>query len=362
MVLQILIAFISLLVLVILHELGHFFVAKKFNVKVEEFGIGLPPRLFGKKFGETLYSFNLLPFGAFVRLYGEEGEEEKEKQRSFSQKAIWQRMGIVLGGIVAFWLVAALIFSFLMTVGAPSVVEDSTTTAKNPQVHIAGIAGNSPAQQAGLKAGDIIKQFSVDGSQFPIDKMEQVRKLAEQYKGQEVSLTIQRGKETFRIALVPRMNPPNGEGPLGISLVRVGLISYPWWQAPFRGIQATIEQSWNVLQGWKIILINLFHEGSLPKGAQLSGPVGILFLFAQAAQNGIPYFLQFLAIIAIYLAFFNALPIPAVDGGKFFFLFLEALRKKPLPRELEQKITFAFFLALIVLFIVVTMKDISRIV
>jgi len=360
---QILIALISLLALVALHELGHFFVAKKFNVKVEEFGIGLPPRLFGRKFGETIYSLNLLPLGAFVRLSGE--EEEAVGPRSFSEKPIWQRAAIVLGGVVSFWIIAAIIFSFLMASGLPSVINDEDVTAKNPHVQIIGVVSGSPAEKAGLRAGDIIIKIQNPKSKIQngsIDKVRQVQELAEQYKGQEIFLTIQRGRKVFDVSLVPRTEPPKGEGPMGIALVRVGLVSYPWWQAPFRGIEATIEQSWSVVRDWGIIFANFFHKGSLPPGTKFSGPVGIFFLFTQASQMGVPYFFQLVAKIAIYLALFNALPIPAVDGGKLFFICLEAIRRKPIPRELEQKITAAFFLALIILLIFVTIKDISRII
>lgn len=359
MFLTVFIAFLSLLLLVILHELGHFILARRFGVLVEEFGIGLPPRVWGKKIGETLYSLNLLPLGAFVRLYGE--EKDGGGPRSFSEKPVWERSLIVVGGIVSFWIIAAVIFSFLMVFGAPSVIGDDNATAKNPQVQVVGVAVGSPAEKGGMKAGDIVKKLRTANSELSVEKVSQVQEFTDQYKGQEVVLMVQRGREILEVSLVPRIEPPAGEGPMGIALVRVGLISYPWWQAPLRGIHAAFAKSWEVLHGWGVIFAQLFREGTLPPGAQFSGPVGIFVLFVQASHMGFPYFAQLIAVIAIYLAIFNALPIPAVDGGRLFFLCLEAIRRRPMPREFEQKITAAFFLFLVLVLIFVTIKDISRI-
>lgn len=354
-----LIAFISLFGLIILHELGHFILARRFGVLVEEFGVGLPPRLFGKKIGETVYSLNLLPLGGFVRLYGEEKDELGP--RSFSGKPVLQRALIVGGGIASFWIIAALIFSFLTLTGMPSVIEDADTVAQYPHVQVVGVALGSPAKRAGLKEGDSILQIKspTSGSKI-IERVQEVQELAEENRGKEIVLTIRRGKDVFDISLTPRTQHPAGEGPIGIALIRVGLVSYPWWEAPFRGIQHTIDQSFGVVRGWSMIFAHFFREGSFPPGAQVAGPVGIFSLFTQAGDMGIPYLMRFIAIIAIYLAFFNALPIPAVDGGKLLFLCLEAVRRKPMSRELEQKITAAFFLLLISLLIFVTIQDISR--
>ena len=149
MILTIIIAFISLVGLIVLHELGHFLLAKKFGVKVEEFGIGYPPRLFGKKIGETIYSLNLLPFGAFVKIYGQ--EERIDDSRSFSSKPFYQKALIVLGGVVVFWIVAAILLSIVMGTGVPSMIDDNQTgVLRDPKVQIISIAYGSPAEQAEL--------------------------------------------------------------------------------------------------------------------------------------------------------------------------------------------------------------------
>jgi len=357
MLLTILIAFFSLIGLIIIHEFGHFILAKKFGVWVEEFGIGYPPRLFGKKIGETLYSFNLLPFGAFVKIHGE--EEIKDSPRSFSQKPIWQRCLIVFGGVLSFWLIAFILLTFVMGFGAQVAIEDEVNySIKEPKVQIVAVAANSPAELSGLRAGDTIKKISIDNSQFLVNKVKEVQAITEQYKGKEITLTIERGKEIFGVSLTPRTTPPKEEGPMGIALIRTAIKSYPWYEAPLRGISATGNLTLGVIQGWIQAGQNYFQ--GRPSGVQMMGPVGIFSLFTQVSRLGIVYFLQFIAIISVYLALFNILPIPMVDGGKLLFLGIEKIRKKPIPQKIEQNINSIFFTFLLALMIWVTIKDIAR--
>ena len=353
MFLTILIVFISLIGLICLHEFGHFLFAKIFGVKVEEFGIGYPPRLIGKRFGETLYSLNLLPFGAFVKIPGEIGKTDDK--RSFSAQPVSKRILIVLGGVLSFWVISALLFSIVFTLGSRVAIEDTENfNLIDPKVQIAQIAPNSPAQIAGLELGDTIKQFQF----FQISKMKEVQELTEKYKGQEVSLMIERGKEVFEVKLIPRISPPQGEGPVGLALVRTSIKSYPWWKSPWQGILATINMTGAIIQGYGECIKNVISGE--PSGVEMMGPVGVFHLFYKSSQLGINYFLQFFGMIAIYLAIFNILPIPAVDGGKLLFLGIEAVRKKPVNPKTEQNVTTVFFTLLIILMILVTIKDIAR--
>lgn len=359
---SIFIAIISIISLLIIHELGHFLLAKRFGVKVEEFGIGYPPRLFGKKFGETLYSINLLPFGALVKIPGTDGDDsDVEESRRYTNKPAWQKALILIGGIVSFWIVAVILLSIVLGMGAPQAISDEEAgPLVNPQVQILGVAPNSPAQIAELRAGDVIKELRIQNLTFKINKVKDVQDLTAKYKGQEISLTIQRGKEVSNISLVPRVSPPEGEGAMGVALVRTALVSYPWWSAPVKGIQATVNLTYNVIIGLGSTLGSLVQGKGLPQGAQLVGPIGLGALITQAAQVGVNYFLQFIAIIAIYLAVFNLLPIPALDGGKLLFLAIEKIRGKAIPRKIEEGLTTAFFGLLILLMIFITFKDITR--
>lgn len=343
------VAIASILVLVALHELGHFFFAKKFGVRVEEFGIGLPPRFIGKKIGETLYSLNLLPFGAFVRLTGE--EQRVDDPRSFSSHSLFQRLLIIAGGVVAFWIIAVVIFSVLgATSGIPMAVDD-TAVAKNPQVQVLGVASGSPAAEAGIKPGDVV---------LGVATVSELQELSKANQGKELSLNIQRGKEQLSLTLVPRENPPEGQGPLGILLTRVAEVTYPWYRAPLEGVGITAQTTWNILQELGGFLKSLVAGRGLPEGVQLTGPIGIIVLLNNALNLGLPHFLSFLAVLAVYLAIFNILPIPAVDGGRLLFLGLEFLRKKPLEETLEKRIIAVSFGVLLVLFLWITVKDITN--
>lgn len=359
MFLTIVVALISLIILIILHELGHFIVAKKFGVKVEEFGLGYPPRLFGKKFGETLYSINLLPFGGFVKIYGQ--EEAIDHPRSFSTRPIWQRAFIILGGVVSFWIIAAILLSIVMAIGVPTMIEDEENhNLVNPKVQITAVAPNSPAEKAELKVGDIIRELKFQDEQLKIDKVDQVLKFTQAHKGEEVILTIQRGKETFDVSLTPRVSHPENEGPMGIALTRTALKSYPWYQAPVEGIIATGNLTLIVVRGWWMVIKSLFQGEGVPPGVEVRGVVGIFELFIQVGALGISYFLQFIAVISISLALINVLPIPALDGGWLLFLGIEKLKKRPLSPKIIKEISLVFFFLLIALMIWVTIKDIVR--
>jgi regulator of sigma E protease len=358
MILSGVIGFFSLIALVTLHELGHFLTAKKFGVKVEEFGIGYPPRIFGKKFGETIYSLNLLPFGAFVRMPGE--TEESNDPNGFSKKPIWQRMVIVLAGVISFWIMAAILFSIVIGMGAPTAISDEET-ANNPVVQIASVDKDSPAESAGLKVGDNIIEIksSLAGTEFvKIDKVKDLQSFINSNKGQELTLKIGRGSEFFEVSVLTRENPPSGEGPLGVALLRVALKSYPWWQAGWRGILATLNMTWSIILGYWQAISNVFN--GVPSGVEMTGPVGIVSLFSQVSQLGINYFLQFVGMIAVYVAIFNILPIPSVDGGKFLFLIIEAVKRKPVSQKTEQKVTTVCFGLLLLLMAFVTIKDVIK--
>lgn len=349
---MIIVIVISLLALVALHELGHFFAAKKFGVKVEEFGIGIPPRIAGKKIGETIYSINLLPLGAFVRLLGE--EKSAEDPRSYSSKPLWQRMVIVGAGVCAFWIVSVILFSALgASSGIPMAVGDETAmNISNPRVQITGVASGSPAKEAGLQFGDSIQNFNT---------VSQFQEFVNQHKGKEMSLQIQRKDALLDVAVTPRENPPEGEGPLGVGLARTALVKHPWYKAPVEGLVLTSQLTVQIVAELGRVVGSFVGGQGLPPGVQLTGPVGIVQLLSNSLGAGIPSFVSFLSLLSIYLAIFNLLPIPATDGGKLLFLGLESIRRKPLPEKFEKGITAVSFGLLIALLLWVTAKDLSRI-
>lgn len=356
---QIFISFLGLFFLIVLHEFSHFLAAKRLGVKVEEFGIGLPPRLIGKQFGETLYSINLIPFGAFVRLFGE--EKEINDKRSFSAQPVSKRLLIAVAGVVSFWVISAFIFMLLFFVGNRVVVGDEDIESLiSPKVQIAQVAPNSPANISKLKVGDTILEIrKLNGEAKKVEKITDVQGFVKDNLGEEIVLKIERGKKIFEVNLVPRNSPPEGEGPMGVILVKTAVKKYSFFEAIYQGIKHTFELTIKIINGYIFALHNLFQKK--PTGVEMVGPVGIFQMTAEATQLGTIYFFNFLALISLYLAVFNLLPIPALDGGKVLFLTIEAIRRKPISFKTEQKITAFFFGLLILMAVFVTIKDIIRI-
>lgn len=360
MIIPVIISVISLLILITIHELGHFVMAKKFGVKVEEFGMGLPPRLFGKRFGETLYSMNALPIGAFVRMLGE--EKSSDDPRSFSTKPIWQRAIIVAAGVIAFWVITAIIFTFLgFTSGIPaSVPDDFENGISNISVQIIGVSADSPAADAGLRLGDTIISMKDDVDEL-LD-VTTVSSVQEFTKGRDlIVLSVIRGQETLNIAVSPRLDPPKGEGAMGIALSRTAFLHYSWYEAPIKGIELTGRLTSQIVLAFVSIITDIIVDREVPEGAQVAGPIGIVEMLSNSITVGIPSFLYFIAILSLYLAIFNALPIPVVDGGHLMFMAIEAIRKKPVSENIQHKIQTAFFVLLISLFVWVSVQDIIRI-
>ncbi|MDP3093435.1 MAG: M50 family metallopeptidase [bacterium] len=355
MFITIFISFISLIILVSLHELGHFLTARKFGVRVEEFGFGYPPRIFGKKIGETVYSLNLLPFGAFVRI----SEQDRTDPSSFSAKPLWQRALIIFNGAAFFWLVAAVLFSIVFMIGAPTAIGDSETGVPETKVQITSVSAGSPASQAGLKAGDIILGLKSESAEITVNKVKEVQEFIDAARGKNIVLSLKRGGKVFEAEAIPRESPPSGQGALGIGLARTGLKSYPVFSSVFEGIKATFRVTELVIVTYAKSLGQVFRR--LPTGLQLVGPIGIVGLLSQGVSMGASYFLQMIGFLSINVAVINLLPIPAFDGGKLFFLGIEAIRKKPVSQKLEEKITFVFFSLLIILMVFVSIKDIRNI-
>jgi regulator of sigma E protease len=361
-ILVLVIAFLSLIALMVIHEFGHFIIAKKFGIRVDEFGIGYPPRIFGKKIGETIYSINLLPLGAFVRIYGEEGGVDD--YRSFTSLKIWKRVLIIIGGVAAFWLAAIVIFSIVFMMGTDLPVGDNDVQGLvNPQVRVIAVSSNSPAGQAGLQIADAIKDIKIGNVDNKINKVSDFQKITAENKGKEITVTIDRNGKTFDVKLTPRVNPPAGEGAVGIGLERMATLikKYPFYVAPIQGVIYTWQTTVNALGGLYTVLSNLVTGKGARQGAEFAGPLGITVFLANAASYGIGFFLYFIGMISVFIAIFNLFPIPALDGGKLIFLLIEKIKGKPVSAKVEQAITLTFFIILIALSLFITIRfDIPR--
>ncbi|MBI3631711.1 MAG: site-2 protease family protein [Candidatus Staskawiczbacteria bacterium] len=346
----------------VIHEFGHFIIAKKFGVKVEEFGIGYPPKIFGKKFGETLYSVNLLPLGAFVKIYGEEGDVDD--YRSFSNLAIWKRVLIIIGGVVAFWIASIILFSVVFAIGADIPVGDQDVAGlTNTRVQVISVAEDSPAKTAGLATGDIMLNFKSKNIETTINKIKDIQDFTKKNAGKQITLTIERQGKIIETSLTPRVSSPQGQGALGVGLERMGTLvkKYPWYQAPIKGTIYTGEVTIKAVQGLFTVFRDLFKGKGVPQGAEMMGPIGITVFLARAVDFGPGFFLYFIASISVFVAIFNIFPIPALDGGKLIFLAIEKIKGSPVSARVEQNITVVFFFLLIAISLFVTIKfDIPR--
>lgn len=354
MTLVLFILILSLLIFV--HEFGHFIVAKKSGIKVEEFGFGLPPRVFGKKVGETIYSLNLFPIGGFVRLLGEDGgvvnkHSAVDKSRLFYGKSILVRFTVLIAGVMMNLILGTICFSVIyLKLGIPT---------KTNQVTIIEVVKNSPSDSAGLKVGEII--FQING--VAVSSNEQFIDQTKQAAGKAVVLLVGNEQSTRMINLVPRLEPPKGEGPLGVIITDTAMKHYPWWQTPYlvlrEGMKEALSWSGNIVGSLKTMAVGLITQGRIPK--DLAGPIGIYQITGQAAKAGRLAVVQFIGILSINLAVLNILPLPALDGGRIIFLVYEGITKKKVNQRLESLVNNIGMGFLLLLMALITFNDILRV-
>ena len=330
--------------LIFVHELGHFVTAKVRGVKVEEFAFGFPPRLLSFKWGETAYSLNLLPFGGYVKMLG---EEDPSHPRSFAAKGIRTRLLILSAGSLMNALLPFVLFSISLMIPQKALVGDVLVTKVMP---------NSPAERAALEVGDRI--LEINGRQ--VRNTGDLTYNLQLNLGREVALLLEREGSTKTASVVPRWRPPAGEGAVGIgvSMEDAAIItqSYPPWEAVPRGARTTVETLVlikNEVLGW-------FIRGTAP---QVVGPVGIFQVTGEAARLGIATLLTFTAFLSINLAIINILPLPALDGGRIVFVLLEAARRgKRVSPRIEGLVHLIGFSLLIGLIIMISYQDVLRII
>lgn len=353
--------FIAILaILILVHEFGHFLVAKKAGARVEEFGIGFPPRIFGIKRGETIYSINLFPIGGFVKIYGEDGDK-KGDPHSFASKSIITRSLIIGAGVLMNILLAIVLLSVGHFVGLPQVIdgEGAGTTVENISVRIAYVSENSPAAEAGIEIGDIVRAMRAGEDEIQdIKNIEDVQSFTNTHIEQVIILSLERNGDIVEKEAAPRLAPPENEGPIGFSMVKTGEVSYPIYLAPLKGAESTFLLSWRTLKAFGGIISDLVKTGQFR--GELAGPVGIAVITGQVQKMGIIFLMQFMALISINLAIINALPFPALDGGRLLFLAIEKLRGSPVKQKYEKLAHTAGFALLILLMIVITFRDIGR--
>ncbi|MFA5828291.1 MAG: M50 family metallopeptidase [Candidatus Shapirobacteria bacterium] len=345
---DILIFIIALSILVLVHEFGHYFAAIKTGVKVEEFGLGLPPRIVGKKFGGTIFSLNWLPIGGFCKLYGEDGDGKGGV--AFNNKKPWQKMMVVLGGVLMNLVLAIAIFSFVYSVsGVPTDIK---------VVKIIGITGGSPAEMAGLKEGDSVVE--VEGK--PVFSAREMTDEVAKYKGQEISLEVESLKVEREVKVFVRENPPAGEGGMGVTVSNTEMVPMKWYEI-HKGIGAGFREAyyWGKIIGSGVIgMVSELFQGRVPK--DVSGPIGMFQATSSIKQNqGMLAVVHFFAIVSVNLAVVNILPFPALDGGRIIFVVYEMIFRKRVNQKFETAINNFGMVVLLFLIFLITAGDVVRI-
>ena len=364
MLVTILVFLLILSILVLIHEAGHFFVAKFFKIKVEEFGFGLPPRAFGIKRGETIYSINWLPIGGFVKLYGEDEAgagkvslpkkakqtKAKDADRAFYSRPVWQRATVVFAGVFMNFVLAVAIVSFLFSVIGVAVA--------GKDVIVDQVVKGAPAEKSGLKPGDKIIAIN----NVNITTPDQLVSYTKGHLGEKLVLKVKDSKlNTRTVEVTPRKVYPKDQGPMGVAISQsVTTKKYPIWEAPFVGTKEVLNQSVMIGKGLFTVVFQLVTKGSVPK--DVAGPVGIAQLTGTVVEIGLPAVLSFVALLSLNLAIINILPIRALDGGRLFFILIEGFTGKKVSPRIENyahTIGMAVLLGLIAL---ITIHDLLRII
>lgn len=354
----IILVLLSISVLIFVHELGHFLFAKFFKMPVEEFCIGFPPRLWKKRVGETLYSVGALPFGGFVKITGENGETDVSRSDlddtevrplqffsdfSFSQKSI-----VILAGVAFNILLGWFALVLLFTTGIPK------------HLFVNGVSNDSPASEAGIKAGDVILKATTGGEtlEAPI-ALQAFMDLTSAHEGEQITLEILRERERTEKNVLIRKNAARGEGRVGVHLTEIGEAPRPFPKNVTEGTATAFGTLSLIARGFLDFVTNVFTRPEVAEG--VTGPIGIVGIAIQAGNLGLPYLAELMAVISLNLAVLNFIPFPALDGGRFLFLCIEKIIRRPLSFKAQNIANAAGFAILILLMVLVTIKDISRI-
>lgn len=373
----IIVGVIILVALVSVHEFGHAIAARRNGVVVEEFGIGFPPRAWAKKLKNgVLFTLNWLPLGGFVKLQGE--HDAADKKGDYGAASFWQKTKILLAGVFVNWMVAALILTVLAVTGLPKIVDNQftvqndTTTVLKP-VEVAAVSKDSPAEKAGLKVGDQILRFAGDAVSDPQALTEKTKEL----KGETIEVVYSRSGLESTTSVALRADNQDGKGFLGVGSGQREETKATW-SAPIVGVVTTGQFTLVTLQGLGDLVVNtvrgvvLQFSGDAQSREQankdlsaasnsVAGPIGILgTIFPAAEQAGATQLALLTAIISLTLAVMNVLPIPALDGGRWFTMAVFRLLKKPLTKEREEKIQGTGFLILMMLVVVITVADVAK--
>lgn len=360
---MIVVGIILFALLVIVHEIGHYIAARRNGVDVEEFGIGFPPKIFGRKMGkhQTLYSLNLIPLGGFVRLKGE--SDTDKATHSFGRAPLKAKVKILLAGVGMNVLAVYVIMLILALTSLPKVLPNQFTISSDEQhqsakVLVTQITPDSPASNIGLAVGDEL--ISIDGED--ISTAAELKAITAKRANKSVTVVYEQSGQ--QKAVRTKLTSENGEGKLGVVPFDISSTRYTW-SAPIVAAGATLQMLWLTITGifgTVIALVGGIFVSSTPGSAtdNVTGPVGVFVLLRSVGSFGLSYLLVLIASISASLAVVNALPIPALDGGRLALILLGRARHKPISAKTESAVHNIGFLALIILIILITIIDVRR--
>lgn len=386
LVFGIIVGLVILVILVVLHELGHAVVARRNGVVVEEFGIGFPPAAWAKKVknkwtkfiakDKIIFSINWLPLGGFVKLKGE--HDAADKKGDYGAATFWQKTKILLAGVTVNWVTAAILFTILAWTGLPKVLPDQYSVPGDTRLTVHPIqivvTKDSPAEKAGLKTGDIVKSLAGEKLEAP----NELSRLTEQNKGKKVDVVYEREGNEQHTTVHLRENNNGGQGYLGVGTNTKPTTIHATWSAPIVGVATTAQLTAATFDGLGKLFVGLgqgiaaqFSSDPAVKKAggeelataqqSVAGPVGIFGqLFPAATSAGLTPLLFLTAIISLSLAVVNVLPIPALDGGRWFTMAVFRLIRQPLTKEREEKIQAIGWVILMALVVLVTIVDVGK--
>jgi regulator of sigma E protease len=351
----VLIFLVVLAILIFVHELGHFLVAKACGIRVDEFALGFGPKVISKTVGEVKYSLNLIPFGGYVKIFGENPDDEStsgpDSSRSFVHKPKWQQVSVLFAGIFFNFVFAVILIAIAFSSGVPASIDSYPQYQENMsdrRIVVTFVNQGSPAEKAGLKAGDTLLASSLD----------EVQTMINESGANGVEITYKRNNVESKTTILAEQGIIEGKFAIGIAMDDVGTLELPIHTAVWESTKFTIHIIGATFVGLYDLIVGAFKGTATLES--VTGPVGIAGLIGDAAKLGFTYLVMFTAIISINLGVLNLIPFPALDGGRILFVIIEAIIRRPIKPVIANTLNAAGFGLLILLMIVVTYRDIAK--
>ena len=361
---SILIFIVVLVVLIVAHEFGHFIIAKASGIRVDEFGLGFPPRLWGKKMGETEYTINAIPFGGFVKIFGEDPDQVSvtgpDVARSFVHKPKHIQAAVIVAGVVFNILLAWGLISLGFLIGLPTPVDSAPAgaTIHAPAVVITDVEPSSPAEHAGVKPGDKILAMESSKDRVSADTVPAVQAFIANHGNQSITFSYSRGGAQGVYTIVPTTGIVEGRPVVGVALDRIGTLKLGLPQALWEGGKLTL----SLTQATAGAMGAFLKETVMGKAdlSKVTGLVGLVKTTGTAVSFGFGYLLSFMALISINLAIINLIPFPPLDGGRLLFIIIEAIKSSPIKPRIANLMNTVGFVLLLLLMVVVTWHDVMN--